>query len=112
MRPEILPNPSSLTIVKTQSCPGTLSVSTDVAHAPQGTLQSAAKGTEELERGLSSLKGSAFPGEGKNTGSGSVGGHTPLFSGLRGMGTGHLTLSKQCPWTVVITVQASWRGKE
>lgn len=72
-------------------------------------LQAAAEGPR---RAVSSFKGSAFPGDGKNTGSGSIGGHAPLFSGIRVMGTGDLTLSEQCPWSVVITSQASWQGKE
>lgn len=68
---------------------------------------------EEVGRAVSSFKGSALPGAGKNAGSGGVGGHTPLFFGIRiTMGTRDLTMSKQCPQTVVIKTQVSWRGKE
>lgn len=49
---------------------------------------------EEVGRAVSSFKGSALPGAGKNAGSG----HTPLFFGIRiTMGTRDLTMSKQCP---------------
>lgn len=80
----------------------------DVRQALQVTLQSAAEGTGGVRKGSELLEGFCFPGDGKDTGSGGMEGHIPLFSGLRVMGTGDLTLRKQCPWTVVIT---AWRGK-